>query len=367
MSIPKGKGYYIWKIPNCEGGDPEKIALTAHQIGLTHVIVKIANGIYDYNYDVTLKKDLVAPLSYALAKYNIKTWGWHYVYGDIPKKEAAAAIRQIRKIPLEGYIIDAEAEYKGKYTACRVFMNELRSALPSFPMGLSSFRYPKYHNDLPWSDFLSKCEVNMPQVYWEQQRNPGEQLEKSLMQFKTFVTPFKPLVPTGSAYGANAWFPKPAEISEFMAKSVSLGLSGVNFWSWDYCRKSLPALWDTIAAFQWPGAVNPEKDITLKLFEAINSKDLPSIINFYQPDAIHIDAKETIQGHASLSTWYTDIFNLDLKDKTIQILELSEKENMRHFSWMAKANNGDSINGIDTLGLIDNKIIYHYSSFSRKK
>ena len=116
-------------------------------------------------------------------------------------------------------------------------MSELRNAFPSLPMALSSFRYPKYHNDLPWTDFLSKCDLNMPQVYWEQLRNPGEQLEKSLNEFKTFVSPFRPLVPTGSAYGANGWYPKPAEITEFMNKAVALGLSGVNFWSWDYCRQ----------------------------------------------------------------------------------------------------------------------------------
>ena len=366
MTLPRGKGFYIWKVPNCEGGDPEKIALTAHQVGLTHVLVKIANGIYDYNYDVALKKDLVAPLSNALAKYNIKTWGWHYVYGDLPVKEAAAAIRQIRKIPLEGYVIDAEAEYKGKYTACRVFMSELRNAFPSLPMALSSYRYPKYHNDLPWTDFLSKCDLNMPQVYWEQLRNPGEQLEKSLNEFKTLVSPFRPLVPTGSAYGANNWYPKPAEITEFMNKAVALGLSGVNFWSWDYCRRSLPILWDTIAAFNWPGIVNPEKDIVDLLVEAINLRSIPSILGFYQSDAVHIDAKETIQGHTSLAAWFTEVTNSDFKEKTIQILEISKKEHTRQFTWIAKAENGDMVEGSDTLGLLDNKIIYHYSSFTRK-
>lgn len=364
--FPQGKGFYIWKVANCENGDPEKIAFTAHKSGLTHVLVKIANGIYDYNYDVALKKDLVAPLVIALAKYDIKTWGWHYVFGDLPEKEAKAAIRQIQKIPLEGYVIDAEAEYKGKYTPCRIFMSELRNALPTFPMALSSFRYPKYHNDLPWTDFLSKCELNMPQVYWEQARNPGEQLEKCVNEFKTIVTPFKPIVPTGSAYGANSWYPKPAEITEFMNKAVSLGLSGINFWSWDYCRRSLPILWDTIAAFEWPGSPNPAKDIVEKLIEAINSKDISSIIKLYQTDAVHIDAKQTIQGQSTLTSWYTELFNSDFKDVTFEILELSGNNPTRQFSWMAKTGNNVTFEGNDTLGLLDNKIIYHYSSYTRK-
>lgn len=330
------------------------------------MLVKIANGIYDYNYDVALKKDLVAPLSDALSKYNIKTWGWHYVYGDLPVKEAAAAIRQIKKIPLDGYVIDAEAEYKGKYTACRTFMSELRNIFPSFPIALSSFRYPRYHNDLPWTDFLAKCDVNMPQVYWEQLRNPGEQLERSLNEFRNYVTPFKPIVPTGSAYGANGWYPKPQEIVEFMNKAVALGLSGFNFWSWDYCRQSLPDLWDTIAAFKWPETDNPEKDIVELLVDAINSKSISEIKNLYQTDAVHIDAKMTIQGHLSLAEWYSDLFNSDFKDKTIKILSISKKESTRQFSWVANAVSGDMVEGNDTLGLLDYKIIYHYSSFSRK-
>jgi hypothetical protein len=340
MTLPRGKGFYIWKVPNCE--------------------------VYDYNYDVALKKDLVAPLSNALSKYNIKTWGWHYVYGDLPIKEAAAAIRQIRKIPLEGYIIDAESEYKGKYTACRVFMNELRNAFPTLPMGLSSYRYPKYHNDLPWTDFLSKCDLNMPQVYWEQLRNPGEQLERSLNEFKSSVSPFRPIVPTGSAYSANGWYPEPAEITEFMSKAVALGLSGVNFWSWDYCRRYLPILWDTIAAFNWPGYEKPDKDLVDLLVDVINSRNVSSILELYQPDAVHIDAKETIQGDSSLAAWYIEFLNSDFKEKTIQITEASKKGHTHQFSWIAKAANGDVVEGIDTLGLLDNKIIYHFSSFTKK-
>jgi hypothetical protein len=363
--VPQGKGCYIWKINNCEGGDPEKIALEAYKSGFTHLLVKIANGIYDYNYDAALKKDLVAPLANALEKYDIKLWGWHYVFGDLPKEEAKAAIRQIKKIPLDGYVIDAEAEYKGKYTPCRIFMSELRNALPVFPIGLSSFRYPKYHNDLPWSDFLNECEVNMPQVYWEQARNPGEQLSRSVNEFNSTVAPKRPIVPTGSAYGVNNWFPKREEIVEFLEKAVSIGLSGVNFWSWDYCRRSLPDLWDTIAAFDWPKSQIQHLDIVENLVKAINSKNLRSVLGLYQPDAVLINSQETIQGYSALSSWYTEIFNSDRGNSLVEIIAFSGKDPLREFSWISKSINGITIKGVDTLGLLDNKIIYHYSTFAR--
>ncbi|MBM3136983.1 MAG: nuclear transport factor 2 family protein [Chloroflexi bacterium] len=362
--LPEGKGFYIWKIPQCEQGDIKKITLEAYQAGLTHVLVKIANGIYDYNYDVSLKKDLVAPLSEELQKYGIKTWGWHYVFGDLPKEEVGAAIRQIRKIPLEGYVIDAESEYKGKYTPCRIFMNELRNALPDFPIALSSFRYPKYHNDLPWIDFLSKSDINMPQVYWEQAHNPGEQLLRSLNEFTTEVKPFRPIIPTGAAYGANGWTSTVEDVIHFIDTAVSLGLRGVNFWSWDYCRRGLPHLWKTIAAYDWPTAPNPPKDIVEELIDGINSQNITKILSLYLPDAVHINVQRTIQGQPALRDWYKLTLESFLKNALIEITNLEKSETTRKFSWKASIINSSQITGFDSIGLSNEKILYHYSSIS---
>lgn len=361
---PKGKGFYIWKISQCEGGDNQKIAFEAYQAGLTHVLVKIANGIYDYNYDVSLRKDLVAPLAEELLKYGIKTWGWHYVFGDLPKDEAGAAIRQIRKMPLEGYVIDAESEYKGKYTPCRIFMSELRNALPDFPIALSSYRYPKYHMDLPWADFLSKSNYNIPQVYWEQAHNPGVQLQRSLDEFKTAVSPFRPIIPTGAAYGASGWVPTVEDITEFISTAVSLGMSGVNFWSWDYCRKSLPFLWNTIAAYEWPTAPNPPKDIIEELIDGINSRNLTKILSLYLPDAVHINAQRTIQGQPALRDWYKLSFESFLKDAVIETTNIEKTETTRKFSWKASLQATGQISGFDSIGLSNGKILYHYSTIT---
>ena len=74
----------------------------------------------------------------------------------------------------------------------------------------------------------------MPQVYWEQAHNPGEQLERSLAQFENLGYPL-PMVPTGAAYGGSGWYPTSDDIVEFMDKAVELGMTGASFWSWDYC------------------------------------------------------------------------------------------------------------------------------------
>jgi hypothetical protein len=184
----QGKGFMIWKVPNCEGGNAANIAAVAKAAGLAHVWIKIADGPYAYNIDKNTKADLVAPVVQELHARKIQVLGWHYVYGDNPIGEAQIAVKRINELSLDGYAIDAEVEYKqpGRDVAARSFMSELRKGIPpnTVPVGLCSFRYPKLHPQLPWKDFLDKCDYNMPQVYWQAAHNPGDQLRSSVNEFK---------------------------------------------------------------------------------------------------------------------------------------------------------------------------------------
>ena len=69
MSIG-GKGFFIWKIQNCEGGDVKKIAQLAHQAGFSHVLIKVANGIWKYNYDWENHIDGETALWYSRSRYS---------------------------------------------------------------------------------------------------------------------------------------------------------------------------------------------------------------------------------------------------------------------------------------------------------
>jgi hypothetical protein len=361
MALINGKGYYIWKIPSCEGGDPEAIALVAQQAGLQHVFIKIANGIYDYNFDSASKKDLVAPVCEALLAKGIRVWGWHYVFGDLPKEEAKAAIRQISRLPLDGYIIDAESEYKDKYTPCRIFMNELRGALPDYPVALSSFRYPNYHMSLPWKDFLSKCDFNMPQVYWEQAHNPGEQLTRSLKEFQ-LIEPFRPIIPTGAAYAAGGWVPTTDDIRSFLDTAVSLNMPAASFWSWDYCRVKLPAIWQAIADYTWPGSTTVIPTIPELFVEYLSNKNIPLILSLYDDAAVFVTSKQTIQGKNALNGWYSALLSTLYADATFTLDSFSGSESTMKMIWKIKTNDGSTFSIADTLGIQEKKILYHYSS-----
>ena len=160
-----GKGYYIWQIPRCDDGIPSAIAARAVDADLSYVMIKIADGPnWPYNYDFEKGVDLVPPVMYALREVGIQVWGWHYVKGDNPAGEAQLAIERSLSLGVDGYVIDAEAEYKkrGKARAATRYMADLRAGMPDMPIALSTYRYPKTHSEIPYSEFLEKCDYAMP-------------------------------------------------------------------------------------------------------------------------------------------------------------------------------------------------------------
>ncbi|MFH1523986.1 MAG: hypothetical protein ABIF04_03400 [Chloroflexota bacterium] len=247
----QGKGFITLALPDCEGGGPEAIVTEARAAGLSHVIVKIADGVQAFGVDAS-GNDSTAPVVQALRSAGITVWGWHYLYGDTPSDEANIAVQRAQSLGLDGYVVSAGSDYKqsGKEIAAGQFMSAVREAL-TIPIALSSFRFPNYHPEFPWSPFLEKCDFHMPQVYWELAHNAGEQLRESKHQCDALPNA-KPYIATGPTYSVIGWEPRPIEISEFLSTACDLGISAVNFFDWDSCRKSLPEIWTTIAEFGWP-------------------------------------------------------------------------------------------------------------------
>lgn len=357
----QGKGFFIWQIPRCEKGDPIAIADLAEEAQLTHVLVKIADTMYSYN--IYNGVDLVPPLVQTLKDRKIKVLGWHYVKGDNPVGEANKAIERVRRFDLDGYVINAEAEYKqpGKAAAAANFMGRLRAALPGTMIALSSYRYPSYHPQLPWREFLEGCNFNMPQVYWIHARNAGEQLSRSAREFEA-MTPSRPIIPTGAAFKEYGWLPKASEVQDFLQTSRRLNLDAVNFYSWDSARTYLPEIWQTIRDYSW-SLEAPGADLTNRFIQALNQRDLDLLITFYLPNAVHITSGRTIQGQAAIRSWYQSILTQILPGAAFTLGNYTGSGNSRHFTWTATSNLGKVHNGKDTFGLIDGKITYHYSFF----
>lgn len=359
----QGKGFFIWNIRDCESGNPVAIASTAHSAGLSHVLIKIADGPYTFNFNPTTKADLVPAVVNELHARGIQVWGWHYVYGNDPVGEANVAIQRIQQLGIDGYVIDAEVQYKepGKDAAARRYMGELRSALPSFPIALSSFRFPAYHMEFPWRDFLNGCDINMPQIYWLKAHNAGAQLDRCIREFQA-IAPFRPIIPTGAIFRYSDWLPTEADVIEFMNTARNQNLTAANFYSWDECRRYLLPLWDLVAKYSWTGSTI--QDITTRYIQALNSHNIDQVISLFSADAVHITAASTIQGTEPLRAWYVSLFRDNLPSAVFTLLGSTGSGTERHISWSAVSSKYKVNDGLDTFGLMDGKIIYHYSSFT---
>ena len=357
-----GKGFFIWKIRDCESGSPTGIAAAAQSAGLSHVLIKIADGMNHSNVDSAAGLDFVPGVVQALHNVGIQAWGWHYVYGGDPDGEAWNGGRRARALGLDGYVIDAEAEYQasGMDAAARRYISDLRGYLGSMPIAICSFRFPSYHMQFPWSDFLNRSDYNMPQVYWEQAHNAGAQLLRSFREFQG-ISPYRPYLATGPTYSNKGWEPTTADIHDFLTTAVSLQIPAVNFFSWDYCRKYLPQLWSEIAAFPYP--TNQPPGIVQKLFSALNAHNAETAVLLYTENAVHITGERTIQGRVAIRAWYTDLFTNRLPNVTFSPTSITGADPSLNFSWNA-VSGVNTRKGTDTIGLIDGAISYHYSSIN---
>jgi hypothetical protein len=360
-----GKGYYIWKVRDVERGDAHAILAAAQQAKLSHVLVKVADGDRSYNYDSDARLDLAKPVVQLLQNQGIHVWGWQYIYGDAPVSEARKAIQRTRELNLDGFVINAEVEFKanGMEVAARTYMRELRGGLPDTQLALSSFRFPSYHPQFPFDEFLEFCDLNMPQVYWLLAHNPDAQLRRTVGEFqmRRFV---RPIVPTGSAYAYQDWKPSEAEIKEFMDSARAQRLNAANFWSWDYARRNLPNIWQAIANYDWP-TVPLQKDITELYIDALNAHDAVKLATMYPPTGAHFYKNQALQGPADILKWYHTFFTQTFPNGVFQITNVSGAGNVRHFNWTGSTPDGRTItNGKDTIGVQDGKIAYHYKFFS---
>ena len=239
----------MWNLTDCEVGNAAQIAAVAQAAGLGHVLIKIADGIKPFN------GTLISPIAAALRGVGVEVWGWHYVYGSNPAGEARIAISQMIDMRLDGYVLNAEQQYRdlaNNKAAAVQFLSALRSGLgQACPIGLSSYRYPRYHPAFPWREMLAGVDFNMPQVYWIHATNAGAQLKASYGEFRA-MAPQLPFVPTGAAFKEWGWTSTPAQILDFLRTAQDLGLPAVNFWEWAHTRRNLPLNWRAVAEFPWP-------------------------------------------------------------------------------------------------------------------
>ena len=305
----------------------------------------------------------------------IEAWGWHYVYGDDPAGEASVAVRRFNELELDGYVVNAEVQYKHKNAAARRYMSLLRDALPDAKIALSSYRFPNYHPELPWAEFLEKCDYHFPQVYWVEAHNAGAQLRESKKQCDALPNA-KPFYATGAAYSdnPNVWNPAPADVQELLQTACGLGIEAVNFFSWDYCRTHYPSIWQTISDFEWefPPITPPEPPappVEPVSFEeayliALNVHSVDEMMKLYKDNATLVTRDRILRGTDSIRVWYRQYFDTMLPNAVFTFKKTNKIGDMHFINWNAEADTGNVTNGRDTVMVSKDKVSLHFSYFT---
>src|SRR5205807_4883272 len=230
-----GQGMWIWYMSQSNGGSVPAIAARAHAAGVTTLFIKSSDG--SHNYWSQFSPQLVAELH----ANGLKACAWQYVYGTNPKGEANLGARAVAN-GADCLVIDAEAEYAGRYAAAQTYIRDLRAKVgPAYPVGLASFPYVSYHPSFPYSVFLGPegAQYNAPQMYW---KDIGVSVDT--VYADTYIGNriySRPLFPLGQTYGGVS----SADLLRFREEAVTYGAAGLSFWDWQETRSSG---WATLAA-----------------------------------------------------------------------------------------------------------------------
>jgi hypothetical protein len=217
-----GQGMWIWYLSQSNGGEIASIAARAHQSGVTTLFVKSSDG--STNYWSQFSPQLVAELH----ANGLHVCAWQYVYGAAPAGEANLGARAVAN-GADCLVIDAEAEYEGRYAAAQTYIRDLRAKIgPAYPLGLASFPFIYYHESFPYSVFLGPegAQFNAPQMYWKE---IGVSVDT--VYANTYIANRiygRPLFPLGQTYGGAS----SADLVRFREEALDYGAAGLSFWDW---------------------------------------------------------------------------------------------------------------------------------------
>lgn len=215
------QGQWIWYVSRSEGGSVGAIIARAKANDVGTVYIKAGDGGGAWSQ---FSKGLVQ----ALHRGGLSVCAWQFVYGDAPVAEAKVAAAAVKK-GADCFVIDAEADYEGKYAAADRYVRALRARIgDTFPLGLAGFPYVDYHPSFPYSVFFGPggATYNQPQMYWKTiGTSVREVYEHTYLYNRIWGHPIYPL---GQTYEA----PGSAAIKLFRRFAVSYGGLPPSWWSW---------------------------------------------------------------------------------------------------------------------------------------
>ena len=192
--------------------------------------------------------------------------GYQRVGGDNLTAEINVG-KQCLAAGADGYIVDAEVEFEGKFSQATTMMQGLRATYPTAFIAHAPLPYIDYHTAFPYVEFGTYCDATMPQAYWTDIGiTPAVMLTDMNAQWNKWHATWtsqgksaaiKPLVPIAQGHSGVV----ASEITSFVNSLKSnttgpnaLGYTGISFWS---SQHHTTAVWSAIGSATIDGTTSP--------------------------------------------------------------------------------------------------------------
>ncbi|HKF81427.1 MAG TPA: peptidoglycan-binding domain-containing protein [Solirubrobacterales bacterium] len=215
------QGMWVWYVSRSEGGSVGAIIARAKRNDVGTVYIKAGDGGGAWSQ---FSRGLVQ----ALHRGGLSVCAWQFVYGDAPLAEARVAAAAVKK-GADCFVIDAEADYEGKYASADLYVRALRARIgDTFPVALAGFPYVDYHPSFPYSVFFGPggATYNQPQMYWKTIGTSVRAVYEHTYLYNRIYG--HPIYPIGQTYEA----PGGASIKLFRRFAASYGGLAPSWWSW---------------------------------------------------------------------------------------------------------------------------------------
>jgi hypothetical protein len=227
------RGMWIWVLASTDGGNLASIVADAHRYGIQTLIIKSGDGTGTWSQ--------FNPQAVSVLHANhLRVCAWQYVYGNNPAAEARVGAAAAHD-GADCLVIDAEAEYQGKYVQAQTYISDLRSLIGAdFPVALAGFPYIDYHPSFPYSVFLGPggAQYNMPQMYWKDIGTTTDGVFAHTYAYNRIYG--RPIAPLGQVYNS----PPGHQITRFRQLSREYGALGVSWWDW---QEAAPGAWQAVS------------------------------------------------------------------------------------------------------------------------
>jgi hypothetical protein len=261
IKVLEGKGMWIWKHRQTEGGDVDAVVSKAVTAGLRQLWVRVGDS-----RDGFYAADYLAALVPKAHKAGLAVIGWGFPYLHDPMADAAWSIDAVSwrgpgGARLDGFSPDIELASEGVVLTERritVYLGLVRPAAGEMPLVATVYRATeaRWNGTYPYRAIAPYVDAFAPMVYWGCVEPGGAALE-SIQRLATL----KPVHVIGQGYdaypeGGRLGAPSAEETVRFLDVARRHGAVGASFWVWQSIGGEQ---WNALSTFAWPLPPPPQQ------------------------------------------------------------------------------------------------------------